>query len=84
MTQLVQEVKDDIRATDLIGVIINHPVLDTPIEITYSVPEKVTAGKIIARISAVAQSKKALTFGPDLEVIFSRIREQKGGRLPRR
>jgi hypothetical protein len=56
--------------SDKIGLEINHPSLDSDIEIPFGQKQFLTGDKIANQISKTRQSKKALTYGEEMKVTF--------------
>ena len=81
LREILEKVYGDGDAGDMVGCKIDHPALFNSINIPWSTQAKLTVHSLYTEIEKRQQSKKALTFGPDMRMTFARVREPKGGRL---
>ena len=72
--------RDGGHPQDRVGVEVNHPALERPINIGFTTQEKLTSDKIVRTIEKVQQSATGLDFDSSLNVKFTRVKLPRGGR----
>ena len=83
-TEVLNKLYDEGKPGDMVGCIIDHPLMNNPINIPFSAIQKLTPEKLREAIRRVQQSKRTIKFDGDLYMKFTRVRAPKGGRLGQR